>query len=144
MATMRIVDPGRVEEGTRRAPSAAYRLVPKIRREPPLDLLDRLPFSARIARNLVLAYSSHREVARAGIREVQPADAGRRPHGGALGEIDADVARAEKVEQLELLAVIRTGGIAEGGPDPAMPLRDDVLDRRGIRDAPFAARGTVK
>ena len=35
--------------------------------------------------------------------------------------------RVEQLEQLELLAVIRTGGIAEPGPDAPMALGNDVV-----------------
>jgi len=45
-----------------------------------------------------------------------------------LGQFQADVAgRVEQVEELSLLAVIRTGRIARGRPDAAVALGDQFV-----------------
>ena len=61
------------------------------------------------------------------MREVDPADRGSRHHRVALGQLEPDLARAEQLEELPLLAVVRAGRVAEGGPDAAEPLGEQLL-----------------
>src|SRR5213594_1201934 len=58
--------------------SAARRLVREVGRQPPLDLLDPLPFSAGVAGHLIFAEPPDGEVPRLRVREIQTADARRR------------------------------------------------------------------
>src|SRR5262249_46376208 len=112
--------------------SAAHRFVREIRREPAFRLVDGDAFAPRGRDALILANPAHVEIACSGIREIQAADARRRRHRRVLGEIDADLARTEQVEQRELLAVIRTRRVSEPWPDPAMRLGDDGLGRERL------------
>ena len=69
------------------------------------------------------------EVAHLRMPEVDAADARGRNHRAALRERHADVLGAEQVEELPLLAVVRAGGVPEGGPDAAKALRDQLFGR---------------
>src|SRR5260221_6929276 len=104
--------------------STTHRLVGEVRSQPALRALDRLSLALGVVRDLIFSDPSYREVPRLGIRKVQTADAGGRRHRGMFGQIDAERARVEQIEQRELLAVIRARRIAEGGPDAAVPFRD--------------------
>ena len=55
-----------------------------------------------------------------------------------LGEIHAEGACVEQIEQLEFFAVIRAGGVPERRPDPAVLLGKDLLWRSAVVDTPFA------
>src|SRR5262245_42347678 len=60
--------------------SASGRLIGQIRREPALHALHRFALATRVARNLIVAESADREIARLRMREIQPAHAGRGDH----------------------------------------------------------------
>src|SRR5262249_25758545 len=120
--------------------SAPRGLVAQIRREPALRFFDRLPFALRVRRDLILAKPSDGEVPRVRAREVQAADAGGRRHRRRFGQVDADRAGAEELEQLELLAVIGTRGIPERRPDAAMLLGVNLLGAERFVDPGVAPR----
>src|SRR5262252_4460184 len=120
--------------------STARRLVCEVRRQPSLDPLDRLALSACIACDLIFTEAPDREVPRLAVREIESADAGRRRHRSVICECDADVRGAEQRKQLELLAVIRTRRISEGGADAAMRFMQHVGGGPGIVDAEVQAR----
>ena len=69
---------------------------------------------------------------------------------GAIAKLSVSVMPArsglQQVEQLALLAVVRAGGVAEGGPDAAIPLGDQVVARELLVGAvaPVAARARVQ
>ena len=59
--------------------------VGQVRCQPALGSLDRLAFAFGVDRDLIFAKTTNGEVARACIREVETADAGRRGHRGIFG-----------------------------------------------------------
>src|ERR1051326_7427657 len=124
--------------------SAARGFVGEIRCQPAFDALDRSALALRIVRDLVFADAAHREIARLGVRKVQTADARGGRHRGVLGQADTELARAEQIEELELLAVVGTCRIPERGTNAAMPLRHDRVGRHVLVDAPFPARRRVE
>src|SRR5260370_10526276 len=95
---------------------AARRLVGEIGGQPAFHFLDCLPFSPGVACDLVLAQAPDREVMGLGMREIQAAHACRRRHRRVLGPVDAEGRRIQQVEQLELLTVVGTCGMAESRP----------------------------
>src|SRR6188472_3325786 len=120
---------------------APCRLVSQVRRQPPFELLQPASLTAGIAGDLVVADAPDREVPSQGMREIQAADARGREHRRVLGQRQSGLRGAEQIEQLELLAVIRAGGVAESWTDTAMRFRDHLVRRPELRvDAPLAAR----
>ena len=67
-------------------------------------------------------------------------------HREAVGQGDAGASGLEQIEEFSLLAVIRTGGVAEGGPDSTIALGDKVLVRQVFvaSVAPIASRAGMK
>src|SRR5438067_1264027 len=110
-------------------PSAARGFVGEIRRQPPLDIVDRLALAAGVVRDLILPDATHREVARVRVGEIQTAHARGRRHRRTFGQLDAKLARVEQIEQLELLAVIRACGIPERRTNASMTLAEHILRR---------------
>ena len=94
----------------------------EIRSQPALDLGDGLCLPRRVVLELVGPDPADGEVPRRRMTQIDPADGRGRRHREALGELDPEPARAEELEELPLLAVVRTGRIAERGPDAAEPL----------------------
>src|ERR1051326_59232 len=93
----------------------------KIRCQPSLRLRDAHSLPAGIILHLISANLSHTEVDRFWMGEVPSADRGGRPHGVALGKLDAGAASdVEHLEQTPLLGVIGTSGISRSGTDPAV------------------------
>src|SRR5690606_10486863 len=106
----------------------ASRSVAEVRRQPRLHLFDRNALAARVLLDLIPADLAHREVARLGMVDVEPAHRSGRPHGEALGETDSDARLdIQEAEEGALLGVIRTGGIAGSGTDAAIALADQVF-----------------
>ena len=77
--------------------------------------------------DLVEADAADGEVPRLRMREVDPADACGRHHRERLRERDAELLRAEQVEELALLGVVGASGIARRGPDAAVTLANHIL-----------------
>src|SRR3954452_21919122 len=97
--------------------------VAQVRREPSLRLGDRPALAAGVVLDLVAGDPAQVEVPRLRVGEVQPADRGPRPHGHALGELDAGVGL--DVEQLPdrlLLGVLRARRVARRRPDAGVLL----------------------
>src|SRR4051794_32520491 len=63
--------------------------VAEVRGQPPLRLRDRPALAPGVVLDLVAPDAPEVEVPGARVREVQPADGRARPHGHALGELDA-------------------------------------------------------
>src|SRR5262252_4667408 len=114
------IDYQNVNESSTMPNSTTSRFVGEVRPDPPLDLLDRLPFAARVAGNLILPEPPHREVLRLRVPEIEAADARRRNHRRVIGQRNPGVARAEQREQFELLAVVGTRRITKRRPDAAV------------------------
>src|SRR5580765_3906196 len=74
-------------------------LVGEVGSEPALGLLQRERLAAGVVGGLVLADLVDREIARFRVREIEAADARRREHGVALGELHAGLGGFEQVEQ---------------------------------------------
>src|SRR3954467_2725572 len=109
------------------------RAVAEVGREPSLRLLDRPALAPRIVLDLVAAEATQHEVPRLRVREVQAAHRRPRPHGHALGELDAGVDLG--VEQLpddSLLGVLRACGVARSRPDAVVLLGDEPLAVEGL------------
>src|SRR3954451_23394621 len=109
------------------------RAVAEVGREPSLRLLDRPALAPRIVLDLVAAEATQHEVPRLRVREVQAAHRRPRPHGHALGELDAGVDLG--VEQLPdgpLLGVLRACGVARSGPDAVVLLGDEPVAGEGL------------
>src|SRR5262249_26721015 len=103
-------------------------LIPDVRPQPFLGLLDRHAAAAGVVLDLVAAYAGDAEILRLGMGEVVARHRRRGQHGEALGQRHAGVlAGIEQAEQLRLLAVIGAGGIARRGADAAILLADQVL-----------------
>lgn len=91
---------------------------------------------------LVFADAAYGEVARGWVGEQEAADAGGRGHREGLGQGQAEIGRAEQVEQLVLETVVGAGRIAERRADAAEALGVQVLDRGGgLQLEPLVARG---
>jgi hypothetical protein len=79
------------------------------------------------------------------MRQVDAAHRCRRRHRKGLGQVETDVLGAEQLEQLALLTVVGTRGIAEGRTDAAEPLGDQVLlGQVLVRRVPLAPRRPVQ
>ena len=77
--------------------------------------------------------------------EVEAAHGGGGHHREALRQLDPRGAGVEEVEQPPLLRVVGARGVAEGRPDPAVALRDQLLARRrSIGLVPLASRLQVQ
>ena len=109
---------------------AGLDIVREVRAEPLLDILQTHPLAAGVRLDLIAAEAADIEVLGLGMREVQPADARRGQHGGAVGQRNPLLRGVQQAEQLELLAVIRAGRIPVGRPDPAEFLANHVLERQ--------------
>src|SRR5215204_1677744 len=120
---------GQTRGGSDLPASTARRLVRQRGGEPSLTVADRAPLAARVADDLVFTDAAHGEVTRLRMREVEAADARRGKHRRGLGQRNPGLACLEQIEQLELLAVVRTRGVAEAGADAAVLLVQDVFGR---------------
>ena len=117
----------------------------QIRPQPALDVGHRLTLPGSVVLELVVADPPDREVARLGVREVDAADRRSRRHREALGQLDPNLARAEQVEELRLLAVIGAGRVAERGPDAAEALGQQVVAGELLAGrVPLAPRARVQ
>src|SRR5947199_231860 len=83
-------------------------------------------------RELAAADAAEREVPRGRMVQVEPAHRGGREHGVALGQRDSDALGVEQREEIGLRRMLGTRWIAEGGPDSAEPLRDQLLVRQPL------------
>src|SRR3954463_344507 len=120
-------------------------LVPEIRPQPTLDLVERHVLARRVVLDLVAADAADREIARLRMREVDAADARARHHRERLGERDPDLLGAEQVEELALLGVVGAGRIAERRADAAELLGTQLLRRQLLAAlVPLAARALVQ
>src|SRR4029079_12745037 len=91
--------------------------------------------------------TTHREVPRIGVREVQTGDRRGGRHREAFGQRDAVVRRVvEQREQRALRRVIRAGGVAERRANAAVLLGDDVAEaeRLAAAVAPLDARAVMQ
>src|ERR1700694_2236497 len=95
--------------------------------EPAFCFCDRHVLAAGVVLDLVAADLPDHEVARLRVGEVEAGHGGGRRHGSGLGEVHADRTRAEQIEQLVLLRVVRARRIAEGRADAAVLLADQLL-----------------
>ena len=57
-----------------------------------------------------------------------------------LRQRDPDRPGIQQIEELELLAVIGTGGVPEPGPNPPVSLCQNIVRGNALVDAPFLAR----
>ncbi len=101
--------------------------VAQVGREPALRLLNAHPLAGGVRLDLVAPDPPDVEVLRVRAREVEAADARRRPHRERFGQRHADRGRLEQVEQPPLLRVVRAGRVAEGRPDAAVALLQQVV-----------------
>ena len=93
------------------------------------DLVERHALAGGVVLDLVAGQASDREVAGAGIGQIDAADRSRRRHRERLGQREPGVVCAEQLEELPFLGVVRTRGIAEGGTDAPKALRQQFLFR---------------
>src|SRR5215213_2695983 len=104
-------------------------LVGEVRSEPALHLRQRPRLPRGVRCDLVAPDPADREVARLGVMEVEPGDRGGGRDGERLRQREAVLLRAEQLEQLPLLRVVGARGVAEGRPDAAVALGDQLLIR---------------
>src|SRR6266550_7471111 len=92
-------DPLRRDHPARPGWSGSVGVVSEVGPEPPLGLRHALTESAGVILDLVLPDATDVEVARGGMRQVDPGHAGCREHGARLGQIHADLASAHEIEE---------------------------------------------
>ena len=76
----------------------SLRLVPKVRPEPALGLLEAHPLAGAVVLDLVAAEAADREVARLRMREVDAADGCSRRHREGLSQLEPDSLGSEEIE----------------------------------------------
>src|SRR6186997_2271729 len=105
----------------------AARLVGEVRPEPAFGLRQRPTLASRVRGNLAAVDPADGEVARLRVVQVDAGDSCRGRHGERLRQREAVLLRAEQLEQLRLLRVVGTGRVAEGRPEAAVALGDQLL-----------------
>src|SRR5262249_52089184 len=108
-------------------PASSLGLVGEVLAKPALGFRDRHPLPSGVVRDLVLADSADREVARLGVAEVEAAHARPRRRRARFRETDAGLGRVEQAEQRALLGVVRARRVAERRPDAAEALPDQLI-----------------
>ena len=135
----------RSSPGAPAQPPVPCRLVPEVRGEPALGLVERRPPAPGVVGDLVAAEAADGEAVDLGVREVVPAEGSGGEHREALGERDPRVrGRAEKREERSLLGVVGTGWVTGRGPDAAIVLSDQVLARKGLAEARVFGRKAAR
>src|SRR6185436_18512913 len=86
-------------EGSRTSLPAPRSRLGDVLAEPALRLRDRDALPCRVVLELVATDATDHEVPRLGVLKVQTRHRGRRQHGARLGEVHADVARADQLEE---------------------------------------------
>ena len=120
-------------------------IVGEVGREPALDLFETLSLAPSVVLDLLTPDTSDTEVTRRRVRQVDSADACRRCHGAALGELHSRALRTEQSEQLALLGVVRAGRVAERRPDAAVALLEQLFVRQALLGRiPGPARALVQ
>src|SRR5918999_2247882 len=107
---------------------SVLRVVPQVRRHPPLGLGQGPPFALGVVGDLVAAEPADHEVLRLRVGEVPARHRRARPHRHRLGELDAG-GRLDVPEAPEslLLGVLGAGRVAGGGGGGAGLFRGQVL-----------------
>src|SRR5437773_9676385 len=109
-----------------------FRLIRQIWAEPALGLGERDSLPGGVVGDLVAGDPADREVARLRMVEVQAADARAGDRGEVLRQLHPGAVGAEQLEELRLLAVVGARGVAEGRPDTAVALGDQLLARKAL------------
>src|SRR5262249_12360985 len=104
-------------------------LVGEVRPEPALGLRHGTALARGIRGDLVAVDPADGEVARLRVMQVDAGHGRRGRDGERLGEREAVRLGAEQLEELRLLRVVRAGRVAEGRPDAAVALGDQLLVR---------------
>ena len=103
--------------------------------EPSSRCVDGLSFARRIVFQLIPADAAEHEVARLGMAEVNAADAGRRCHRAAIGQIDTDALRCEQIELYRLAVVLCSADMRERVVDASFAdFQHEWLDAVTLRD----------
>src|SRR5665213_158754 len=96
------------------------RVVVEDRRQPALAFRHTPALALGVILDLVALDLTDAEIMTLRVAEIEPGDCRARPHGEALGQLDADALAVEQFEQRALFSVIRLGGIAGRGTDAAI------------------------
>src|SRR5262249_46627913 len=120
--------------------------VPEIRREPALRLLEGNGLAGGVVLDLVEGDAADGDVARERMRKIDAADGRGRRHRERLGQrYGRCILGPEEIEELALLRVVWTGGVAERRANAAEPLRSELVAREPlVRLVPGAAHELVK
>src|SRR5690606_32767953 len=109
-----------------------FRDIAEVRPEPTLNLRDTHALSLRIFLNLIASNPADIEIARFGMREIDPAHARGRTHREALGEFHSDRFGVENVEELPFFGVVGARRIAERRTNPSVALFDEIVVRERL------------
>src|SRR3954468_1189386 len=107
-------------------------IVREIGSEPALGLVDRDGFARGVRLQLIATDPADIEVLRRRMSKIQSADRCGWKHGAAVCQRQPLTAGIEDTEQLQFLAVIRTGRISVCRTDPAILLRDQIVVPQGF------------
>src|SRR5712691_6887959 len=120
-------------------------LVGQVGPEPALGLGERDALAGAVILDLVESHAADREVARLRVVEVDAAHARAGDRRERLRQLHAGALGPQQPEELPFFRVVRTGRVAEGRPDAAIALRDQVLLRAALLlVAPVEARLLVQ